>query len=120
MGSMDSDKLVWALLLAFLAFSFYRQFAGKIDPTKARSLIDAGAALIDVRSPAEFASGHLPGALNLPVGELKTRIADIGSKERPVVVYCASGMRSASAASVLRQSGFREVHDLGSMARWGG
>ena len=46
-------------------------------------------------------------------------MAEVGDKGKPVVVYCASGMRSASAAGMLRRAGFADVHDLGAMARWG-
>jgi phage shock protein E len=116
---MTSDKLLLALLLVFLAVTLFRQFGGKVDPARARALVAEGARLIDVRSPGEFAGGHLPGAVNIPVGELGARLPELPDPGRPLVVYCASGMRSASAASMLRSKGFREVHDLGSIARWG-
>lgn len=92
---------------------------GKVSPDKARALVASGARLVDVRSPGEFAGGHLAGALNIPVGELGDRVAEVGDKAKPVVLYCASGMRSASAAGILRRAGFADVHDLGAMARWG-
>ena len=92
---------------------------GKVSPEKARSLVADGARLVDVRTSGEFSGGHLDGALNVPVGDLSKRIAELGDKAKPVVLYCASGMRSASAASTLRSAGFAEVHDLGAMARWG-
>jgi len=92
---------------------------GKVSPEKARQLVASGARLVDVRSPGEFAGGHLTGALNIPVGELGTRMGEVGDKTKPVVLYCASGMRSASAAGMLRRAGFADVHDLGAMARWG-
>ncbi|MCU0657454.1 MAG: rhodanese-like domain-containing protein [Polyangiaceae bacterium] len=116
---MSSDKMILALLLGLVAFTLFRQMAGKVDPARARALVDAGARLVDVRSPGEFSGGHLPGAINLPVGELGARLSELPDRERPLVVYCASGMRSAAAASLLRGKGFREVHDLGAMARWG-
>ena len=71
-----------------------------------------------MRSTGEFAGGHLPNAKNVPVQELGRRIDELGHRERPVVVYCQSGMRSASAARILRSSGYKDVHDLGAMARW--
>ncbi|CAN5923897.1 hypothetical protein BH11MYX4_BH11MYX4_40370 [soil metagenome] len=77
------------------------------------------ARLVDVRSAGEYASGHFDGALNVPVQELGKRMAEVGDKGKPVVVYRASGMRSASAAGMLRRAGFADVHDLGGMARWG-
>lgn len=73
-----------------------------------------GAQVIDVRTPAEFASGHLDGAVNLDWtgGVLEQRMAEL-DKEAPVLVYCASGRRSAAAANALREAGFRTVSDLG-------
>jgi len=77
------------------------------------------ARLVDVRSAGEYASGHLDGALNVPVQDLAKRMEELGDKTKPVVLYCASGMRSASAAGMLRRAGLADVHDLGAMARWG-
>lgn len=93
-------------------------FGGKsrISGTDAREKIAEGATLIDVRSPGEFASGHIDGARNIPVGALGGRMGEIDQDEE-VVVYCASGMRSASAAKSLRSAGFT-VHDLGSIRAW--
>jgi rhodanese-related sulfurtransferase len=114
------DRIFLLAAAAFLIFLVYRQFAGKVDPARARALVEQGARLVDVRSPGEFAGGHLPGALNIPVGEVGARHGELGDRTRPVVVYCASGMRSASAASALKGLGFSQVYDLGAMARWKG
>lgn len=74
--------------------------------------------LLDVRSPGEFAGGHLPGALNLPLGELVERLADV-PRDRPVVVHCQTGARAAIAASVLLASGYHEVQLFpGGFAEW--
>jgi rhodanese-related sulfurtransferase len=101
----------------FVALMVFRAL-GRVKPEEARTLVARGARLVDVRSPTEFASGHLPGALNIPMGELAGRIGEVGAKERPVVVYCRSGARSASAAGLLKRAGFTSVHDLGPMSRW--
>ena len=94
-------------------------FAGKSAATvDARALVEAGAVLLDVRSPEEFAAGHIPGATNLPVQQLSERTAELGPKQRPLVVYCRSGARSAQAASLLREAGFARVHDMGAMRNW--
>jgi phage shock protein E len=82
--------------------------------------IRAGATIIDVRTPGEFAEGAYPGARNLPLQELEGRLAEIGDKEKPVIVYCLSGARSAQAARILKASGFADVNDgggLGGMPR---
>lgn len=102
----------------FVAWNLYRMFAGKVAPAHAHELVAGGAMLLDVRSTGEFASGHLPKAKNVPVQELDRRVGELGHKQRPVVVYCQSGMRSATAARILRSRGFQDVHDLGAMARW--
>lgn len=84
--------------------------------SEARTLVAAGATLLDVRTPAEYAGGHLDGAMNVPVDEIEPRMSEI-PRGQPVVVYCRSGARSARAASALRAAGY-EVHDLGSIDAW--
>jgi rhodanese-related sulfurtransferase len=72
--------------------------------------------IVDVRTPGEFASGHVRGAVNIPVDQLGVRIAELGTPGR-VVIYCASGMRSARAARVLAAAGF-EVLDAQRFGRF--
>lgn len=115
---MDANTVVWIVLLAALAWMVYSRFAGKVAPAEARALVAAGAALVDVRSTGEYAGGHIDGALNIPVDQLSRRMTEVGPKERPIVVYCASGMRSASAARALKAAGYEKVVDLGPMMRW--
>ncbi|MBX3274253.1 MAG: rhodanese-like domain-containing protein [Sandaracinaceae bacterium] len=91
---------------------------GRISGEDARRLLAEGALLLDVRTPAEFAAGHLDGARNIPLGELASRAGELGDAGRDVVVYCASGMRSRSAQGLLRRRGFTKVHDLGGMYRY--
>lgn len=69
---------------------------------------------IDVRSPVEYAGGHLPGALNLPLEQVASQIAtQAPDLDQPIVVYCASGMRSGQARAVLLQLGYRQVSNGG-------
>jgi rhodanese-related sulfurtransferase len=84
---------------------------------EAVELVAKGALLLDVRTPEEFATKHLPGALNVPVQELLSRLTKLGPGPRDIVVYCRSGIRSAAAAAVLRSAGHR-VLDLGAMDNW--
>jgi phage shock protein E len=77
--------------------------------------IQAGAAVIDVRSPDEFADGAYPGARNIPVSTLPNRVAEVGPKDKPVVVYCASGGRSAVAQQILKANGFADVTNAGGL-----
>ena len=76
--------------------------------------IDAGATIIDVRTPEEFRDGAYPGAINIPVSNLGARLADL-PKAKPVVLYCASGARSGSAARAMKQAGFADVVNAGGL-----
>jgi rhodanese-related sulfurtransferase len=85
-----------------------------VDPNQATRLINDGAALLDVRSEAEYKSGHIADALNIPVSQLKSRLDKLGfSKADPVVVYCQSGSRSARACALLAKNGYEKVYNLG-------
>jgi rhodanese-related sulfurtransferase len=110
--------LVFGLFGAFVLWNLWRALAGKVAPAAARDLVAGGALLLDVRTAGEFAAAHLPGAMNVPVQVLEERLGELGHKERPVVLYCASGIRSATAARLLKAAGFHDVHDLGGMSRW--
>lgn len=83
-------------------------------------LQDSGAWVIDVRTNAEYIAGHLPNALNVPLDQLPTAAAT-WPKDQPLVVYCATGERSAQAATYLSDQGFRSVYDLkNGIASWTG
>ncbi len=114
---MLQDNALWIALAAAAVVFFVTQRMGKVDPAEARRLVAEGALLLDVRSGGEFAGGHLPGAINVPVDQVAARADELAKKGKPVVVYCASGMRSGSAARTLKAKGLSVV-DLGSMSRW--
>jgi NADPH-dependent 2,4-dienoyl-CoA reductase/sulfur reductase-like enzyme/rhodanese-related sulfurtransferase len=76
------------------------------------SLSTDGAALLDVRTPAEFAAGHIPGAVNVPLDELRARLGEL-PRDRPVTVYCQVGMRGYLAVRLLRQAGLRAANLAG-------
>jgi phage shock protein E len=77
--------------------------------------IAAGAKVVDVRSPAEFADGAYPGAINIPLPALPARMGELGPKDKPVVLYCASGARSGQAMRFLKQNGFADVVNAGGL-----
>jgi len=87
--------------------------SGAIDTGTALRLAAAGAKIVDVRTPQEFASGHLPGAVNIPHDEIRGRAAELGPPEAPVVLYCRSGRRTGIAAKTLRDLGYDKVYDAG-------
>ena len=76
-----------------------------------RRLEAGGVLLIDVRQPEEYASfpGHLPGAINIPLGDLPGRIAEFAARQEPVVVVCKTDRRSAPAAAEMIAAGLRDV-----------
>jgi phage shock protein E len=78
--------------------------------------INAGAKIIDVRTPEEFGEEHYPNAINIPVNELLERIDEFGEKTASLVLYCASGSRSAYAAKILKTSGFTDVVNAGGLS----
>ena len=81
-----------------------------------RGLMARGARVVDVRSEAEFASGHAPGSLNLPMHLVPRVDAPTLPRDRPLILCCQSGARSAMAALFLARQGY-EVHDLGPWTR---
>jgi rhodanese-related sulfurtransferase len=112
---MDSWR--WVLPVGLVLGWIVLTRLGKISSERARELVAGGAVLIDVRSESEFASGHLPGATNVPLGSLSAQASELAGRGKPIVVYCASGMRSAGAKRLLRTAG-ADVYDLGAMSRW--
>jgi len=91
----------------------------KASPSaRGRQLVASGARLLDVRTPEEFAGGHIAGALNIPVQQLAARLREVAPPGTPVVVYCRSGARSAAATQLLRSANFGEIVDLGAMTNW--
>ena len=76
-------------------------------------LMNEGAVILDVRTKAEYADGHVKGSMNIPLQNLSANLSKL-KKDKPVITCCASGMRSGSAKSILKSEGFKEVHNGGS------
>lgn len=81
---------------------------------------DEGAVLVDVRTRQEFAGGHIPGAVNVPLTELGDFMDVVPDTDTPVYVHCLSGGRSRQAAAVIMQMGFEKVYDIGGIERYTG
>lgn len=92
----------------------------RITAQQAKQQMEAGdCVVLDVRTPEEYAAGHIPGAVCIPGGELATRAADeLPRREQPILVYCRSGRRSAGAAAELAALGYTDVRDMGGILRW--
>ena len=89
-------------------FDSIKQLLGLAPKVNYKDLVSRGAQIIDVRTPGEFKTGHIRGAVNIPLQSISSQTARI-KKDKPVITCCASGMRSASAKSILKSNGFEEV-----------
>ena len=99
-------------------FNFFRR------PDTNQGVLDCratpGAVLLDVRTPQEYAEGHIPGSRNLPLQRLDAVEDLIGGKETPLFVYCHSGARSRQAVSFLTGKGYTNVTNIGGITAWSG
>ncbi len=76
-------------------------------------LVKNGAIILDVRSKSEYDSGHIKDSLNISVDTLRNNLGKLKDKNKPIITCCASGMRSASAKSILTSNGFTQVFNGG-------
>lgn len=93
---------------------FFSSLFGGGNKVNVAEIIEKGAVIVDVRTPGEFAGGHVKGAVNIPLDKIQSNINKIKNYKKPVVVCCASGMRSSNAKRVLIKNGIEEVYDAGS------
>jgi rhodanese-related sulfurtransferase len=78
--------------------------------TDFRKLVAEGAIVLDVRSPQEFASGHIPGATNIALERLQGSIASLKKQGKTIITCCRSGMRSSMAANMLKSAGIEAIN----------
>lgn len=125
---MDSTMIFNIVALGFIVFFFYSRFAGvkglrnlSSEQFEAALLADKHKqVLIDVREPGEWKQSFIPGAVNIPLSTMNRRLAEI-PKDRPIYLYCRSGMRSKQAARLLRRNGYSELaHLKGGIMGWRG
>lgn len=108
-----------AIILYGLLMAAASRAQSFISPDEGRAKVKAGALLLDVRTPKEFASGHLDGALNIPYDQLTERAGEIGTdKRREIVTYCEVGARSEAAKETLQELGFTAVYNGGGYRDW--
>ena len=121
---MDSLYVLLVIILGVVIYSVFTYFYQKrIVKTVSEEEFRAGyrkAQLIDVREPNEFEGGHILGARNIPMSQLKTRMKEL-RPDLPVYLYCQSGMRSARAAQFLHRKGYKDLTQLqGGFKKWTG
>jgi rhodanese-related sulfurtransferase len=112
---------VFALMMVVSLFA-QAQSVKKLDPQNFDKKLKESkeAILIDVRTPGEFAQGHLVNALSIDIyaNDFKSRVAKL-DKTKPVFVYCKAGSRSGSAVDIMEDMGFKEIYDLsGGIISW--
>ena len=121
---MDTLYTLLIIIGAVVIYSVFTYFYQKrIVKTVTEEEFRAGyrkAQLIDIREPNEFDGGHILGARNIPLSQMKTRIKEI-HPTMPVYLYCQSGMRSARAAQLLHRKGYKNLTQLqGGFKKWSG
>ena len=89
----------------------------EIDIDQLAEAVRGGAAIVDVREPGEYAAGHVPGAVLIPMGQLPGRMTEL-HRGAPVYVVCASGNRSATMTGFLRDAGFDAYSVAGGTSGW--
>ena len=85
--------------------SFLRKLFGLGPKVNCHELLHNGAILIDVRTPGEYAQGKVTGSQNVPLDKIKSQLKKIKDLNQPIILCCASGMRSGRATSILKQNG---------------
>ncbi len=115
MDSTTRNIIIIIAVFALLKFVFGNKTDKKADVP---DLMASGAILIDVRTPGEFAGGHIKGAVNIPVSSISTGIQKKAKdKSAAIIVYCHSGARSGSAKKTLARAGYTNVVNAGSLHR---
>ncbi|MDB5757161.1 MAG: rhodanese-like protein [Burkholderia sp.] len=117
---------IWLVALALLSggallFPTLQRGGSRVSLLQATQLLNQGKSVVlDIRSPEDFAAGHIRDARHIPLKELKSRVSELDKfKSKSVIVVCSSGAQSARAASVLKSAGFGEVYSLdGGLAAW--
>ncbi|MDN4094596.1 MULTISPECIES: rhodanese-like domain-containing protein [Bacillales] len=115
--------LVW-ILLGWFVYSRFAPIQGvkniKADELSKQFTNNSKKVIIDVREPREYENGYIPGAINIPLSQIKGRMKDIPT-DKDIFLYCQSGMRSKQAARILTKGGFKNLFNLqGGIMAWGG
>jgi phage shock protein E len=112
------DWTLWIIIGAVIAGVFILKRISFVSMDTARGLLKAGALVVDVRSPGEYNSKHLPGAINIELGNISAEIGRlVPDKEQVILLHCLSGGRSGFARQQLRTMGYKNVYNLGSYGR---
>jgi rhodanese-related sulfurtransferase len=103
-------------MLGYIAENLLSGLTKNVQWYEVDALAAAGAVILDVRNLEEFAAGAIPGSINVPLDDLRTRMSEI--PDGPVVVYCKVGQRGHTATVLLRENGFEAVNLDGGFTTW--
>lgn len=114
---MNNDTIIIVIAVVLIGFGILRMklfgSAGVASTERLKQLIDDGALVVDVRTPGEFAAGHVEGAVNIPLDEIVDRTEELGDGTTPVILYCNSGNRSGQAIVRLHRKGLTNLTNGG-------
>lgn len=119
---MKPKKIIIAVAIMLASVLGMQQLlaADGVDVKQAQIMNQQGALLLDVREPEEYSAIHAPNAKLIPLGQINSRLKEIETyKDKPIVVMCRSGRRSAQAVSILREAGYTQVSNIiGGITAW--
>ncbi|MCH5718503.1 rhodanese-like domain-containing protein [Niabella hibiscisoli] len=100
------------ILITALFYAGYRLYRAAHLSKELQSKIKGGAILLDVRTEKEYAAGHIKGAVNISLGTIRERYAELDS-QKVYITYCSHGLRSVKAATLLKERGFKQIYNGG-------
>ena len=99
-------------------FDFFKRIFAKKEKVDLKEMLKNGALLVDVRSSREFAQGHAKNAKNIPLNKINENISYFKKVNKPIILCCESGMRSAQARSILKSHNITDVHNAGTCRKF--
>jgi len=128
LGEFVTNHWILFAALALVVMLLVNDLAGgigravkEVSPQQAVQLMNRdGAAILDVRDPKDFQAGHIVGAINIPEAKIPERLRELeAAREKPLLLYCSTGMVSGRAGSLLKKSGFGRLYSLrGGISAW--
>ena len=104
----QSVKFILIIIIGVVMLGIFKNLFGQNDNTELKEVLTDNAYLVDVRTPSEFASGSVKGAVNIPLDKISGQLSKFKGKKN-IVVFCRSGNRSSQAKSILEKNGFDNV-----------
>ena len=104
----QSVKFILIIIIGVVMLGIFKNLFGQKDNTELKEVLTDNSYLVDVRTPSEFASGSVKGAVNIPLDKISGQVSKFKGKKN-IVVFCRSGNRSSQAKSILEKNGFKNV-----------